>query len=300
MNQKEIEEKLLHVGDVTTKISQKTKVHGTRQTLPLNGREIEIVYYSAKKEHAPLLVGMHGGGFLIGGCAFDDHMWTVMCETLEINIVSIGYRKTPKYPYPAALNDVYEGICYLMDERKDLDFDRERVSVFGNSAGGTLAAAVCLKAKKEGTPKFQYQVLDYPFLDLATDPADKPGAQNGKDFTEDRLFNTLYRKPEQAKEVLVSPVFASTEQLKGLPETIVIYAEDDELRVEAEEYTRKLRAAGVTVWEHLAANMPHAFFEVGFGKIVPESGTKIVELYQNGQLKEQLDATLSFIKKHLI
>jgi acetyl esterase len=287
-----VKEEMIRQGEQTTKISAKVKAHGTRYWLPLDGREIEVVYYEAKESDRPLVVGMHGGGFLYGGCAFDDEMWTSMCVQWQVNILSVGYRKTPQYRYPCALYDVHDAIVYVRDKMPQLDFDRGQISVFGNSAGATLAAAVCILAKERGTISFQKQLLNYPFVDLASTQQEKQTPP--EEVIESEVFNDLYIDRKDAKIPTVSPVFAKTEQLAGLPEAYIVVCEHDSLRAEGEKYEQMLAEAGVKTHHKLAKDMCHAFFECGLTPKGAKLPPHIEPLKENGSLDREIAETLSF------
>lgn len=288
-------EEIINIGRKTSRINAKIKAQGKRYLLPLEGREIEIVHYAAKSAHAPMIFGMHGGGFLYGGCACDDRMWNDMRNRLDVNIISIGYRKTPEHPFPDALYDVYDSMIHVIHHMPKLDFDRDRICVFGNSAGSTLAAAVCLLAKKKGGPLIRGQLLNYPFLDLATDPLEK--GESEEELFISRLFNELYIGNADPKNPLLSPVFA--EDLAGLPKAVIMVCEHDPLRAEGELYAKKLKEAGVPVSLYLAKGMQHAFYEQNYAKPLPTDPDYIKELRANGRMKEESDHTLEHIKSQL-
>lgn len=105
------EEILGSIGEMRT-ANKMVPVSGKRYGLPLPGREINMVYYPARRQNAPLILGFHGGGFLFGGCALDDAMWKAMRDRLDVNIASIDYRKTPEYRYPAPVEDAYDSAVY--------------------------------------------------------------------------------------------------------------------------------------------------------------------------------------------
>lgn len=269
-------------------------VSGIRHILPLAGRDIEIVYYSAKAKEAPLLIGFHGGGFLFGGCAMDDEMWSTMCQELGVNIASIGYRKTPDYPYPYALEDAYDSAVYLKEHANEFRFDKNHISTFGNSAGANLAASLCILAKERGGICFKYQILNYPFLDCATSPIDK-----GDSIMEAPImfvFNELYCTHEESKNPTVSPVYATKEQLEGLPKTIICLAENDTLRREGEVYAHHLHDAGVEVVKSVAQGMPHAYFEYAFSNATEFISEDVKNVVESGAVFNEARYCLAFIK----
>ena len=268
--------------------------------LPLEGRSIDIVYYPAKNENAPLIIGFHGGGFLFGGCALDDAMWDAMRNQLDVNIASIGYRKSPDYMYPCAIEDAYDSAIYLKEHSEEFGFNPEQISTFGSSAGANIAACVCIFAKEKGGITFKNQILNYPFIDSDTDPLAKGrGSLEGPIMY---VFNELYCKAEETRLPTVSPIFADKKQLEGLPKAIIITAENDNLRREGEVYVNLLREAGVEVEENMATGMPHGYYEYGFGgneesSFLPEN---IIALMSSGAIKKAAQEALDFIDREYI
>jgi len=275
-------------------------VKGTRYSLPLEGRNIDIVYYAAKKEKAPLIIGFHGGGFLFGGCALDDAMWDAMRNQLDVNIASIGYRKSPDYMYPCAIEDAYDSAIYLKEHAEEFGFNPEQISTFGSSAGANIAASVCIFAKEKGGITFKNQILNYPFMDSDTDPLAKGrGSLEGPIMY---VFNELYCKAEETRLPTVSPIFADKKQLEGLPKAIIITAENDNLRREGEVYVNLLREAGVEVQENMATGMPHGYYEYGLGANQDSSflPADIIALMSSGAINKAAQEALNFIDSKYI
>ena len=278
-------------------------VSGTRHILPLEGREIDIVYYPSKTENQPLIVGYHGGGFVMGGCALDDAMWKTVTEELDVNVASIGYRMAPEFKWKPTLDDAYDSVVYLYQHADEFGFDPEHISVMGASAGGNLAAAVSLLVNRDKPLKLDNVILIYPFLDVHSDPNEKgPGSLIGPTCY---AMNQMHCDYEDTLNPLVSPVYAPQEMLTGLPNTIVNYSENDNLKHEAMRYVEHLKEAGVTVHTSLAKGMPHAYFESGFKKptefeiqnLLGEDGPQIVA---DGSLFARAHECLDFIKENFI
>ena len=128
-------------------------VSGERHKLPLEGREVEIVFYPALNDDGskmegkqPLIVGYHGGGFVFGGCALDDDMWVAVTKTMHVNVASVDYRMSPDFKWKETFLDSYETVLYLAEHAEEFGFDGDHISVMGQSAGGNLAASVSLWA----------------------------------------------------------------------------------------------------------------------------------------------------------
>lgn len=276
-------------------------VTGERIDLPVDGRTINIVLYRTKEPGRPLILGYHGGGFLFGGNAMNDAMWSTVRDRLNMNVASVEYRKSPDYHWREALQDAWESARYLLHHAPDFGFDANRVSVMGCSAGATLAASLCLYAKQKECTFLQNQILMYPMLDSATDPDSK-----GKGSLEGPImyvFNELHCLPEEAKLPLVSPVFATTEELKGLPPTVFCLADQDNLKAEGRKYAAMLEKAGVSTAIQEFKDMPHGFFESGFGKISEQEmsflGKDVQEKIKNGKIASASLEALNFVKAHI-
>ena len=275
-------------------------VKGERHAIELSDRSIEMVYYPADRENAPLLIGLHGGGFVFGGAALDDDMWVAVSKALGVNVASLEYRKCPDYRWPAPVEDVFEASCYLKQHATAFGFDPKQMWIMGCSAGANLAATSCIYAKQQGKDLYEYQILMYPCIDLVTHPAQKG---NEGSFAPEVLlaFNELYVDPENAKNILASPVFASGEDLEGLPQAIVVVAEKDELQHEGIKYVHMLEKSGVPVSHTMIHNMPHAYLENGF--IKDTSGRDLdswtLECLKNGSMQKACAETLEYLKKEI-
>lgn len=278
-------------------------VNGTRYKLPLEGRTINMVYYKTEKENAPLIIGYHGGGFLYGGCALDDDLWCAVRDTLKVNIASIGYRQSPDYKWDVCLADCCDAAVYLKEHSSEYGFDGENISVMGQSAGGNLAAAVSLKMGQTREVNLRNEIMVYPFLDVYTDPYEKgDGSFSG---LLPIVMNELHCSQEEALDPLCSPIYATDEMIKALPNTICAVSEDDNLRPEAVKYCERLKSLGVSTHLMLAKGMPHGYIENGFRKKFRESDMEFLgkngeQIVKDGSLRRVSEETLSFIKENLV
>lgn len=208
----------------------------------------------------PVLVYIHGGGWVI--CDLDSH--DAACRSLTNQAgcvtVSVDYRLAPEHKFPAAVDDSYAAVVWTAEHAKELNGDPSRIAVGGDSAGGNLAAAVALMARDKGTPKICFQLLIYPAVDGSLN------TESMRSFTEFFLTPDLVsyfwahyvRTNEDRDNPLASPTKAAS--LKGLPPALIITAEFDPLRDEGEAYAEKLKAAGVPVAMKRYDGMIHGFF----------------------------------------
>ena len=272
-----------------------SELHGTRHVLPLAGREIAVVFYPGAPT-APVLFCCYGGGFIMGSAANDDACWAQLRERLGVNLFSINYRKAPEHPFPEPLYDVYDSIEYLEAHLADFGIRSEDFSVLGFSAGGNLAAAVCLlDAKRGGQLNLRRQILCYPYLDLATSPKAKGHAESERMIY--TLFPDWYCADHDPREALVSPVYAPEESLKNLPRAIVCLGERDPLHAEGARYVSRLTAAGTEVACHVAADMPHGYLETAFQQPGPYLSEKATAQLLDGSMEREKNSTFDFIKK---
>ena len=144
----------------------------------------------------------------------------------------------------------------------DLGVDPRRIAVGGDSAGGNLAAVIALQSRDESGPAIALQVMVYPVTDLSS--FDTPSYREFADGyyltkSEMEWFRGHYlARPGDARCSHASPLLAP--DLRGLPPALIITAECDPLRDEAEAYARRLEDAGVPVRCTRYAGMIHPFF----------------------------------------
>ena len=210
---------------------------------------------------APALLWIHGGGYVIGRAAQDDQLCRRFARELGATIASVDYRMAPEHPYPAALEDCYAALQWLV---RLPSVDRSRVAIGGASAGGGLAAALALLTRDRGEIPLAAQLLVYPMLDDRTvDRKDlnNPGL---------RLWNQSSNKygwsaylggadPEVA-------VPARREDLSGLPPAWVGVGTLDLFHDEDLAYAERLKAAGVPCEVEVVQGAFH-----GFDGIVPKA-----------------------------
>ncbi|MDM7855830.1 alpha/beta hydrolase [Cellulomonas alba] len=124
---------------------------------------------TAPDERTPVLFHLHGGG-LVTGTMYDDLVPAVsLAADLGCAVLSVDYRLAPEHPYPAALEDAYGALVWMVEEAGDLGLDADRVVIGGVSAGGGLAAAATLLSRESGGPAVIGQMLVCPMLDDRND-----------------------------------------------------------------------------------------------------------------------------------
>jgi acetyl esterase len=122
---------------------------------------------------APVYVNFHGGGFVIRRPENDDHICRYIAAKAGCVVVNVGYDTAPQRPFPTAPTQAYEVTRWVAANGGRQGWDGARLAVGGHSAGGNLAAGVCLTARDRGEFAPLLQILDYPPLDLSIDAGDK-------------------------------------------------------------------------------------------------------------------------------
>ncbi len=212
----------------------------------------------------PLLVYLHGGGWVSGDLDMYDGTCRQLCRATNAVIVSVDYRLAPAHPFPAGLDDCVSAVEWAVSQAEVLGAERGRLVLAGSSAGGNLAAATALRLRDSGGPVIALQVLLYPPLDPAM--STESYRLNGHGFLLETSSMASYWDQYLTDPALRSDPYASPSvapDLAGLPPALVVTAEYDPLRDEGEDYARRLRQSAVPVWCIRYQGQIHGFLAVG-------------------------------------
>ncbi|MGF1427001.1 alpha/beta hydrolase [Kitasatospora sp. LaBMicrA B282] len=198
----------------------------------------------------PVVLYLHGGGWVAGSTVSHDRLVRELAVGAGAAVVFVDYDLAPEAPYPTALRQALAATRWVVDRGRAHGLDPSRTAVAGDSAGGNLAAALTLLAAEHGVRPFRHQVLLHPPLSADCDTASYRQFARGY-FQSAEYLRWLWQQyvpdPARRLEPTAAPLNAEPHQLAGLPPALVITAEADPLRDEAEAYAAKLRAAGVPV-----------------------------------------------------
>jgi len=207
---------------------------------------------------------LHGGGMIYGmgelGALYDGLARRYVAES-QVPLLLVDYRTAPEFPHPVPLQDCFAALVWLADHADELGVDPARVAVMGDSAGGGLAAAVCLMARDRGGPAVALQVLVYPMLDDRTTVPD-PELVPFVTWTYDDNatgWGALLGDSAGGDGVSAYAAPARATDLSLLPPTYIDVGDLDIFRDENVVYARRLAATGIATELHVHPGCPHAF-----------------------------------------
>ena len=227
-----------------------------------DGATIRLLLYAPKQctGQTPCLLFLHGGGFVFNAAPHHFALARKFTRELQVKTVFVDYRLAPKYKFPTAPNDCMSAYRWVLSHTEELDIDTENILVCGDSAGGNLAAALCLMARDIGLPMSKGQMLLYPFVDR------RMNTESCRLYTDTPMCNTedmrkylkMYVKGLDTAQIpYLSPMEAPS--LSGLPPAYVEVAQYDCLHDEGVTYAKALEQGGVPVELHEIEGAMHGY-----------------------------------------
>jgi acetyl esterase len=221
------------------------------------------VYAPEGRESLPIMLYFHGGGYVKGGLEECDAFCRNLAWVTRHIVLSIDYRLAPEHPFPAALDDAVAATVWAGTHAADLGGAPGPIVVCGESAGGNLAAVTCLRLKSDPRVAIRHQVLLQPVIDftLSFPSIAMPSTECLVPRADLAWYYRTYCDDRcDPRDPRVSPIFA--DDLSGLPPALIIAAEYDTLRDEAQAYAERLNAAGVATRYICADGMVHGFLQM--------------------------------------
>jgi len=208
----------------------------------------------------PLIIYFHGGGFVMGDLESHDLVCRHLCKETDATIIAVDYKLAPENKFPASITDAKDAIAEIINDADNLQIDKEKVILCGDSAGGALAAVGTIMSRDKIIPKIHGQILVYPWVDLTmcrkSMDIDIEGMILNKDtikYFADHYLNSY----EEQVDWRASPIL--TPDLSNLPPTYIFGAGLDPLVDEGDAYKRRLLSFGNEVHYRLFPGQMHAF-----------------------------------------
>ncbi|WP_410791146.1 alpha/beta hydrolase [Kribbella sp. C-35] len=196
----------------------------------------------------PTVLYMHGGGWVLGNAGTHDRLVRELAVGARAAVAFVEYDRSPEAQYPVAIEQGYATAQWITEQGTTEGLDATRLAVAGDSVGGNMTAALALLAKQRGDVTFVHQSMYYPVTDAGQDTDSYREFAEGPFLTAKGMawfWDCYLPDQDRRSEITASPLRATIEQLRGLPEAFVIVDENDVLRDEGEAYARKLTEAGV-------------------------------------------------------
>lgn len=196
----------------------------------------------------PVILYMHGGGWILGNAGTHDRLVRDLCRGTGAAVVFVEYDRSPEARHPIAIEQGYATARWICREGAGIGLDPTRLVVAGDSVGGNMAAVLAILATRRGDVTFRHQSLYYPVTDAAQDTASYRQFADGPHLTAKAMawFWDAYAPDVASRgDITMSPLRATLDELAPLPEAFVIVDENDVLRDEGEAYARRLIEAGV-------------------------------------------------------
>ncbi|MQA94822.1 MAG: alpha/beta hydrolase fold domain-containing protein [Streptosporangiales bacterium] len=210
-------------------------------------------------EPLPVTVYLHGGGWVAGGIDVSEALCTSMARAAGCTVVSVGYRLAPEHRFPAALDDARAVLADVAARPDRYGIDAGRIAIWGDSAGGNLAAVTAQTAPADGV-RLVHQLLVYPITDTGMDTASYTEFASGYGLNASSMgwYIDQYVQGGDRFGPRIAPLRAH--DIAEVAPATIITAEYDVLRDEGEAYAARLAAAGVPVAQQRFEGVPHGFF----------------------------------------
>ena len=216
----------------------------------------------------PALLHLHGGGLVTGDPRSDGPGMLELAAGSGAVVVSVGYRLAPEHRYPAAVEDAYAALVWVVGHAEELGLAADRVVLSGVSAGAGLAAALALLVRERGGPAVRGQMLVCPMLDDRSDSvsAVQMEGHGAWDRTANATAWAAYLGPVAGRpDVPETAAPARAVDLHGLPPAYVDVGSAETFRDECVDYASRIWASGGEAELHVWPGGMHAFdfFEPG-------------------------------------
>ncbi len=221
----------------------------------------------------PVMLYLHGGGFVIGGIDTCEAMCRSVAAQSGVAVLAIDYRLAPEHKYPAALDDTWDAVQWLVREGASLGLDASRLALGGDSAGGTLTASAALMCRDAGVP-LRLQAMFYPSVQLSEQTESFKAFSKGLMLDADLMawFDAQCQVPGQVPDDPTlnwrrEPLKAASHA--GVAPAWIGLAQCDPLADDGRHYAAALEKAGAQTEVKIYEGTVHDF--INMGRFLPQA-----------------------------
>ena len=222
----------------------------------------------------PAVFSFHGGGFVLGYYETDGKYCQKLADLSGCAVINVDYPLAPEFKFPKPLLASYEAVTEVVKRAEYYHLDKDNVMVIGHSAGGAIAAVMCLMDREQKQIGLKGLIIDYAPLRQSLSPEDRKALDPDKAIAPSRMvqyINWYFEDLKDMDHIYASPVLAD---LHDLPRTLVIAAEYDSLSEEDRQFAEKAEAAGVDTTYVLFPKCQHGFTHEAFSEYRKEDAQK--------------------------
>jgi acetyl esterase len=250
-------------------------------SIPVDGRTMAARLYIPANASviSPGVIFFHGGGFVFGDLDSHDGACRRLCHSSGVRILAVDYRLAPEHRMPAAHDDAEAAVRWVFAHTQQLGFDRERIGLCGDSAGGQLAASTAFVLRSDPLCRIKSLLLIYPVMMFSgtTPSRQKFSAGPILDAALIEFFGETYLGSAAHDDVRLNLL---TADLAGMPPTTMVIAGLDPLQDEGRSFARGLSESGVRASVMEFATVPHGFITLSHvspavGRMVAQIGTSL-------------------------
>lgn len=258
--------------------------------MPAHGghQKLIILRPAGQREPLPGILWIHGGGYMTGMAAMVyASCGRMLARKYGAVVVSPGYRLAWRKPYPAALEDCYAALAYMADHAEELGIRRDQLIVGGESAGGGLAAAVCLCARDRGKIPVAFQIPLYPMLDCYDTPSSRDN--HGHNWNTRRNHWGWRHYLGDLYGTTPIPKYASPSRetdYAGLPPAYTFVLDGEPFLDETVEYIRRLKEAGVDASVDIYHGNFHGFDAFFWTRSAKDAHRQLCRQYESRFVRE--------------
>lgn len=258
-------------------IGPPVSLEGVRFT-PVNAGGVRAEWVAVEgADPSRRIVWIHGGGWSAGSPPEYRPLSATLARLSRASILMVDYRLAPEHPFPAGLDDCVTAYAWALENGPEGPAPATRIGLVGDSAGGNLAAAICLRLVQEGAPLPDRLALVAGTLDNASMP-ERIGVDDPICTPQVLALSLASYLPAgiSATDPLVSPALAATDILAKFPPTLLQVSAIEALAYDSKQFASRLEGARVRVALSLWPDLPHIWH--GLQGLFPEAAEALAEI----------------------